>query len=76
MTRSADKQGRKTEAMIISITVPDAYIREAQDSGQNVVEYVEKLIDQGHQVMHKPPVLDDAISRIRALRGTALSGRG
>ncbi len=62
--------------MMISITVPDAYIREAQDHGQTVIEYVEKLIDQGHQVMFKPPVLDDAISRIRALRGTALSGRG
>jgi hypothetical protein len=62
--------------MIISITVPDAYIREAQDRGQNVIEYVEQLIDQGHQVLYKPPVLDDAISRIRALRGSALSSRG
>jgi hypothetical protein len=61
--------------MIISITVPDAYIREAQERGLTPVEYVEKLLDHGHQNMNKPPVVDDAISRIRALRGNALTAR-
>ena len=57
--------------MNISITVPDAYIREAQEKNMSVVEYVEMLIDRGHQTPHSPVVLDDAISRIRALRSNA-----
>ena len=61
--------------MIISITIPDAYIREAQEHNLTVVEYVEKLIDAGHQNNHKPPVMDDAISRIRALRSNAVAGK-
>ena len=59
--------------MIISITVPDAYIREAQEHNLTVVEYVEKLIDDGHQNQSKPPVMEAAISRIRALRGNAVT---
>jgi len=54
--------------MIISITIPDVFIREAQEHGKSVVEYVEMLIDAGHHKSSPPPGVDDAISRIRALR--------
>ena len=61
--------------MIISITIPDAYIREAQEHGITVVEYVEQLIDAGHEKGPRAPAVDDAISRIRALRGDVVSGK-
>jgi hypothetical protein len=53
--------------MQVTVTVSDEIARQATDSGQNIVEYVEWLIDKGQQAETRP-ALQSAIERIRALR--------
>jgi len=58
--------------MIVSVAVSDVVIREAQNHGLTVEEYVESLIDQGREEARAGrPVVSSAIERIRALRTTA-----
>jgi heme O synthase-like polyprenyltransferase len=54
--------------MIISVTVPEAVIRAAQDSNMPLEEFVDKLIDQGMEKATGRPTVSSAIERIRALR--------
>jgi hypothetical protein len=54
--------------MIISITVPEAVIRAAQDRNMPVEEFVDKLIDKGMDKETGRPMVSSAIERIRALR--------
>lgn len=54
--------------MQIAITVSDDIIREAQDRGLSVQEFVEALIDKGLAVSRQSPNMNTAIERIRALR--------
>jgi hypothetical protein len=61
--------------MQVTVTVPDAIVREAGTQGLSVVEYVESLIDKGMSAAVGRPVLDTAMQRIRALREAALSGK-
>jgi hypothetical protein len=54
--------------MIISVTVPEAVIRSAQDRNMPVEEFVDMLIDQGMEKATGRPIVSSAIERIRALR--------
>jgi heme O synthase-like polyprenyltransferase len=54
--------------MIISVTVPEAVIRGAQDRNISVEEFVDMLIDQGMEKANGRPTVSSAIERIRALR--------
>ena len=54
--------------MIISVTVPEAVIRGAQDRNMPVEEFVDMLIDQGMEKATGRPTVSSAIERIRALR--------
>jgi hypothetical protein len=54
--------------MIISVTVPEAVIRGAQDRNISVEEFVDMLIDQGMEKATGRPTMSNAIERIRALR--------
>lgn len=54
--------------MIISVTVPEAVIRGAQDRNMPVEEFVDMLIDQGMEKATGRPTMSSAIERIRALR--------
>lgn len=53
--------------MQVTVTVSDEIAREAVDCGQNIVEYVELLIDEGQRAKGRP-ALQSAIDHIRALR--------
>ncbi|MGD0940483.1 MAG: hypothetical protein ABR905_12310 [Terracidiphilus sp.] len=53
--------------MIISVTVPEAVIRAAQDRNMPVEEFVDTLIDKGMDKMTGRPIVSSAIERIRAL---------
>jgi hypothetical protein len=54
--------------MIISVTVPDAVIREAQNRGMSIEEFVDTLIDKGMAEMTGRIVVSSAMERIRALQ--------
>ncbi|MGD0095071.1 MAG: hypothetical protein ABSB60_01155 [Terracidiphilus sp.] len=54
--------------MMISVTVPEAVIRAAQDRSFPVEEFVDMLIDKGMEHMTGRPMVSSAIERIRALR--------
>jgi len=54
--------------MIISLTVPEAVIRAAQDRNMPVEDFVDMLIDQGMEGATGRPIVSSAIERIRALR--------
>ena len=54
--------------MIISVTVPEAVIRAAQDRNMPVEEFVDILIDRGMDKETGHPKVSNAIERIRALR--------
>ena len=54
--------------MIISVTVPEAVIRAAQDRNTPVDEFVDTLIDKGMEKVTGRPTVSNAIDRIRALR--------
>lgn len=54
--------------MIISVTVPEAVIRAAQDRNMPVEEFVDTLIDKGMEKATGRPIVGSAIERIRALR--------
>ncbi len=54
--------------MIISVTVPEAVIRAAQDRNMPVEEFVDMLIDKGMDKATGRPMVSNAIERIRALR--------
>lgn len=54
--------------MIISVTVPEAVIRAAQDRNVPIEEFVDMLIDKGMEKETGRPTVTNAIERIRALR--------
>ncbi len=54
--------------MQVTVTVSDAIVREATAHSLPVVDFVESLIDKGMLAASEPPVLDNAIERIRRLR--------
>ncbi len=54
--------------MIISVTVPEAVIRAAQDRNMPVEDFVDMLIDKGMEKATGRPIVSSAIERIRALR--------
>lgn len=54
--------------MIVTVTVSDEIVREAQNRSLQVTEFVEMLIDKGLGVATERPALSSAIERIRALR--------
>jgi hypothetical protein len=53
--------------MQVTVTISDEIVRQAADNGQNIVEYVESLIDGGQRAQSEP-ALQSAIAHIRALR--------
>jgi hypothetical protein len=55
--------------MQVTVTVSDEVARQAVANCQNIVEYVEMLIDKGQQVEARP-ALQSAIAKIRALHST------
>jgi hypothetical protein len=59
--------------MQVTVTISDAIVREAGTRGLPVIDFVESMIDKGMLATSEPPVLDDAIERIRRLRSKALS---
>jgi hypothetical protein len=61
--------------MQITVTVSDAIVRQAQEQGLPVIDFVESMIDRGAAASSPRPVLDNAIERIRALRSTASVSR-
>ena len=54
--------------MVVSITVPDAVVRLAQEQGMTVVEMVEHLMDRGIAGYSGRENVNSALDRIRALR--------
>jgi hypothetical protein len=63
--------------MQITLTISDEIVREAGDRGVPVIDFVETLIDKGMLASKdRPPVMLSAIERIRALRSTAVDGKG
>ena len=62
--------------MIISVTVPEAVIRAAQDRNMPVEEFVDMLIDQGMEKATGRPTVSSAIERIRALRTEITTPKG
>jgi heme O synthase-like polyprenyltransferase len=65
----ADEHARgKIAIMIISVTVPEAVIRAAQDRNMPIEEFVDMLIDEGMDKATGRPIVSSAIERIRALR--------
>jgi hypothetical protein len=63
------------ETMQITVTVSDAIVREAATRSLSVIDFVESMIDKGMSAAAEPPVLDDAIERIRRLRSGTLTSR-
>lgn len=61
--------------MIISVTVPEAVIRAAQDRNMPVEELVDMLIDKGMEKTTGRPMVSSAIERIRALRTESVAPR-
>ena len=55
--------------MQITVTVSDEVVREAGTRGLPVIDFIESLIDRGMRAAKDRPTVDDAIERIRALRG-------
>jgi len=53
--------------MMISVTVPEAVIRAAQDRNVPVEEFLDMLIDEGMAKVTCRPTMTSAIERIRAL---------
>jgi hypothetical protein len=55
--------------MIITISVPDTVFKLAEDKGQSVEQFVEKLVAQGMSAAPAAgrPMVSDAMERIRAL---------
>jgi hypothetical protein len=62
------KPGGEMPTMQVTVTVSDAIVREATAHSLSVIDYVESLIDKGMLAASEPPVVDDAIERIRRLR--------
>jgi hypothetical protein len=58
--------------MIISVTVPEAVIREARNRNMSVEEFVDSLIDIGMDKATGRPIVSSAIERIRALHSEVL----
>ncbi len=54
--------------MQVTVTISDAVVREAGARGLPIIDFVESLIDRGQAAESAPPVLSNAIDRIRALR--------
>ena len=59
--------------MQVTVTISDAIVREAAARSLPVIDFVESMIDKGMLAASEPPVLDDAIERIRRLRSKALA---
>ncbi|MGA7343278.1 MAG: hypothetical protein WBE72_02345 [Terracidiphilus sp.] len=57
--------------MLITITISDEIVREAQSRGLPMQEFVESLIDKGLCAAQERPTMSTAIERIRALRSSA-----
>jgi hypothetical protein len=73
----ADESGKGPLTMQITLTISDEIVREAGDRGVPVIDFVETLIDKGMLASKdRPPVMLSAIERIRALRSTAVDGKG
>jgi hypothetical protein len=67
--RVADEMREGTPNMQITVTVSDEVVREAGTRGLPVIDFIESLIDRGMRAAKDRPTVDDAIERIRALRG-------
>ncbi len=61
--------------MLVTVTISDEILREAQDRGMAVVEFVESLIDKGMTETMNHPALNSAMERIRELRTSATGGK-
>jgi hypothetical protein len=57
-----------TPFMMVTVTISDEIVREAQNRNLQVTEFVEMLIDKGLGAATERPALNSAIERIRALR--------
>jgi len=66
--------------MLVTVTISDGIVRQAQERGLPVVDFVEDLIDRGLKATVERPVMHSAIERIRALssstQGGARGGKG
>ena len=54
--------------MQVTVTVPDALIREARVHHRSLIEFVEGLIDKGMRAAQGKPDLEWAMAQFRALR--------
>lgn len=61
--------------MMITVTVSDEIVREAQNRNMQVTEFVEMLIDKGREVATQRPAVNSAMERIRALRTPSIAPR-
>jgi len=57
--------------MQLTLTVPEEIVREAQERGLPVIDFVETLIAKGLAAVLGRRSLDSAVERIRALRSPA-----
>jgi hypothetical protein len=70
------KLAGRTPPMLVTVTISDEIVRESQDRGLSVVEFVESLIDKGLATALNRPALHSAIERIRALSTPGPGGKG
>ena len=61
--------------MQVTITVPDAILREARVRDRSLIEFVEGLIDKGMRAAQGQPDLERAMARFREIRGTKEGAR-
>jgi hypothetical protein len=61
--------------MIVTVTISDEIVREAQNRNMQIVDFVEMLIDKGRSGAAPRPALNSAIERIRALRSPGATQR-
>jgi post-segregation antitoxin (ccd killing protein) len=64
----------RRQPVLVTVTVSDQLVREAQDRGLTVQEFVETLIDEGLAARKCCSPLNTAIERIRALSSSTAPG--
>ena len=62
--------------MQVTITVPDAIIREAGIHDRSLTEFVEGLIDKGMRAAQGRPDLERAMAQFRAIHSGRKSAKG
>lgn len=71
--RLADGRDEEEAIMQVTVTVPDAIIREARVCDRSLIEFVEGLIDKGMRATQGRPDLERAMAQFRAIHAAQAS---